>query len=111
MEVALITAGGMLIAAAMGFLFKSVTGENRATVRKMYSESITQDANAANVYMEAARGAATMMAELQKKVIDLTTRVELLEKEKDELERKIALLQAENSYLREFLSSRGFKLP
>jgi hypothetical protein len=110
-DVALITAGGMLIAAALGFFFKSVTGENRASVRKLYAEAITNDANAANTYMEAARGAAVMMAELQKKVGDLTERVGLLEVERDELERKIALLQAENKLLREILDVRGIKLP
>ena len=110
-EVALITAGGMLIAAALGFFFKSVTGENRASVRKLYAEAITNDANAANTYMEAARGAAVMMAELQKKVSDLTERVGVLEVERDELERKIALLQAENKLLREILDVRGIKLP
>lgn len=111
MEVALITAGGMLVAAALGFFFKSISGENRATVRKMYAEAITNDANAANTYMEAARGAAVMMSELQNQVKALTARVETLEVERDELERKVALVQAENKLLREVLDLRGIKLP
>lgn len=111
MEVALITAGGMLIAAALGFLFKSISGENRASVRKMYTEAITNDANAANTYMEAARGAAVMMSELQKKVTDLTTRVETLEAERSELEEKVSQLQSENKLLRSVLDVRGLKLP
>lgn len=111
MEVALITAGGMLIAAALGFFFKSISGENRASVRKMYTEAITNDANAANTYMEAARGAAVMMSELQKKVTDLTARVETLEAERSELEEKVSQLQAENKLLRSVLDVRGLKLP
>lgn len=111
MEVALITAGGMLIAAVIGFFFKSVTGENRASVRKIYAEAITNDANAASTYMEAARGAAVMMAELQTQVKTLASRVDALEIERDELEKKIALLQAENKLLREILDVRGIKLP
>jgi uncharacterized protein YlxW (UPF0749 family) len=111
MEVALITAGGMLIAAALGFFFKSVTGENRATVRKLYAEAITSDANAANTYMEAARGAAAMMADLQTQVKSLVARVEALETEREELEKKVAELQNENKMLRDVLNVRGMKLP
>jgi uncharacterized protein YlxW (UPF0749 family) len=111
MEVALITAGGMLIAAALGFLFKSVTGENRATVRKIYAEAVTSDANAANTYMEAARGAAVMMSELQKQVKSLAERVDALETEREELEKKIVELQNENKMLRDVLNIRGLKLP
>lgn len=111
METALITVGGMLIAAALGFFFKAITGENRAAVRKLYADVVSSDANASSTYMEAARSAAAMMNELQNQVKSLTTRVDTLEEEKNKLEKEIGLLQAENKLLKEILDVRGIRLP
>jgi hypothetical protein len=109
--VALVTAGGMLLAAALGFFFKAITGENRAGVRRTMTEAMGNDAGASNSYMEAARKAAQMMTELQVQIATLSARVDALEDERLELQREIAELQAENKKLRGLLDERSGKLP
>lgn len=99
---------------AVGFFAKSITGENRASVRKTMTEALGNDAGAANSYMEVAQKAAKMMGELQaevkelkerdekrdKEVDDLRARVETLERENEAKDKKILALEIENAALR-----------
>ncbi len=92
--------GTVVVSASVGFLLKSVTGENRASVRKI-------DADASKSYSEAATNTARMMVDLQVKVEALTARVDILEKEKDDLQNQVVALQVENAQLRSQINKRG----
>lgn len=112
--IAIITSLALLVGAVLGFAFKLFTGESKASVRKTMTDAIVNDAGASNQYMEAAKSAAEMLQELQKKVTalekhdvtkddlirKLTERVECLEqekiewqKERDQLLKTITILQ------------------
>lgn len=103
----LITAGAMLLATALGFAIKAITGESRASVRKTMTEAVTNDAGASNSYMAAARQAAEMMTGLQNQINVLITRVDALETEREELQREITILRTENKQLREMIARQG----
>lgn len=106
--------GVALVGGGVGYFFRSLSGESRAAVRKTMTEALGNDAGAANSYMDVAKKSAEMMAEMQKQiealekkdekregeVRDLRARVEMLEIENEQKDKKILALEIENAALR-----------
>jgi predicted RNase H-like nuclease (RuvC/YqgF family) len=100
MEATLIGGGFTILGLIIGYLIKSISGQLKRENRR-------EDANAAESYSVAATNTANMMIELQRKVSDLTSRVEALEKEKDALQTQVIALKVENENLRTAMNRRG----